>query len=234
MNGGSIPVHMSLGKTLNSSIGAKALMAVTGIILVLFVIGHMLGNMLVYVGQDALNDYAAKLKSLGPLLWVIRLVLLATLVAHVAAARHVVKVSKAARPVAYQRRKDQATSFAARTMWVSGIVTFLFIAYHLLHLTLGVIDPAGVAGVLDGQGRVDVYGMVVAGFQDWTITAVYVVAIVVLCLHISHGASSVLQTLGLRRAGNASGFDKVGPALAVVILIGNLSIPLSILAGLVG
>lgn len=225
---------MSLGKTLNSSIGAKALMAVTGIILVLFVIGHMLGNMLVYAGQDALNDYAAKLQGLGPLLWVIRLVLLATLVAHVAAARYVVKMSKEARPVPYRQRKDQATNFAARTMWVTGIVTFLFIVYHLLHLTLGVIDPAGVYHGVDAEGRHDVYTMVVAGFQDWTITAVYVVAIVVLCLHIAHGASSVLQTLGLRRAGNASGFDKVGPALAAVILVGNLSMPLSILAGLVG
>lgn len=225
---------MSIGTTLKSSIGAKALMAVTGIILVLFVIGHMLGNLQVYLGADALNAYAAKLQSLGPLLWVIRLVLLGTFLAHISAAMRVVKLNKAARPVAYQQQKDQATTFAARTMWVSGVLILLFAIYHVLHLTVGVVDPAGAYGALDSEGRHDVYGMVIAGFQHWPTTAIYTVAMVVLCLHVSHGASSMLQTLGLRRPGNASGFDKIGPALAIILLIGNLSMPLSILAGLVG
>lgn len=225
---------MSIGTTLKSSIGAKALMAVTGIILVLFVIGHMLGNLQVYLGADALNAYAAKLQSLGPLLWVIRLVLLGTFLAHLSAAMRVVKLNKAARPVAYQQQKDQATTFAARTMWVSGVLVLLFAIYHVLHLTVGVVDPAGAYGALDGEGRHDVYGMVIAGFQHWPTTAIYTIAMVVLSLHVSHGASSMLQTLGLRRPGNASGFDKVGPALAIFLLIGNLSMPLSILAGLVG
>jgi succinate dehydrogenase / fumarate reductase cytochrome b subunit len=225
---------MSIGTTLKSSIGAKALMAVTGIILVLFVIGHMLGNLQVYLGADALNAYAAKLQSLGPLLWVIRLVLLGTFLAHLSAAMRVVKLNKAARPVAYQQQKDQATTFAARTMWVSGVLVLLFAIYHVLHLTVGVVDPAGAYGALDSEGRHDVYGMVIAGFQHWPTTAIYTVAMVVLSLHVSHGASSMLQTLGLRRPGNASGFDKVGPALAIFLLIGNLSMPLSILAGLVG
>ncbi len=225
---------MSIGTTLKSSIGAKALMAVTGIILVLFVIGHMLGNLQVYLGADALNAYAAKLQSLGPLLWVIRLVLLGTFLAHIIAAIRVVKLNRAARPVAYHQQKDQATTFAARTMWVSGVLILLFAIYHVLHLTVGVVDPAGTYGALDSEGRHDVYGMVIAGFQHWPTTAIYTVAMVVLCLHVSHGASSMLQTLGLRRPGNASGFDKVGPALAIFLLIGNLSMPLSILAGLVG
>lgn len=225
---------MSIGTTLKSSIGAKALMAVTGIILVLFVIGHMLGNLQVYLGADALNAYAAKLQSLGPLLWVIRLVLLGTFLAHLSAAMRVVKLNKAARPVAYQQQKDQATTFAARTMWVSGVLVLLFAIYHVLHLTVGVVDPAGAYGALDSEGRHDVYGMVIAGFQHWPTTAIYTVAMVVLSLHVSHGASSMLQTLGLRRPGNASRFDKVGPALAIFLLIGNLSMPLSILAGLVG
>lgn len=225
---------MSIGTTLKSSIGAKALMAVTGIILVLFVIGHMLGNLQVYLGADALNAYAAKLQSLGPLLWVIRLVLLGTFLAHLSAAMRVVKLNKAARPVAYQQQKDQATTFAARTMWVSGVLVLLFAIYHVLHLTVGVVDPAGAYGALDSEGRHDVYGMVIAGFQHWPTTAIYTIAMVVLSLHVSHGASSMLQTLGLRRPGNVSGFDKVGPALAIFLLIGNLSMPLSILAGLVG
>lgn len=225
---------MSIGTTLKSSIGAKALMAVTGIILVLFVIGHMLGNLQVYLGADALNAYAAKLQSLGPILWVIRLVLLGTFLAHLSAALRVVKLNKQARPIGYQQRNDQATTFAARTMWVSGVLLLLFAVYHILHLTVGVVDPASTYGLLDGEGRHDVYGMVIAGFQHWPTTAIYTLAMVVLSLHVSHGASSMLQTLGLRKPGNASCIDKVGPALAIILLIGNLSMPLSILAGLVG
>jgi len=225
---------MSIGTTLKSSIGAKALMAVTGIIMVLFVIGHMLGNLQVFLGPEHLNSYAAFLQSLGELLWAIRAVLLLALLAHIWAAYRVVQMSKQARPIAYQQRKDIATSFAARTMWVSGILLFLFIVYHVLHFTVGAIDPAGSYGAHDAEGNHDVYAMVIGGFQHWPTTAIYTVAMVILALHVSHGASSLLQTLGLRKPGNASGYDKVGPALAVILLIGNLSMPLSILAGLIG
>lgn len=221
------------GNVLNSSIGAKAVMAVTGIVLVLFVLGHMLGNLQVFGGPDLLNSYAAKLQSLGPLLWLIRLFLLVVFVVHIRAAMLVVKRSRDARPVAYVGRKDLATTFAARTMLASGILVALFVVYHILHFTTGTIDPADAYGRQDAEGRHDVYAMVVQGFRHLPTTAVYVIAQLVLALHLSHGVSSLLQTLGLRSRRNADRVKLLGPAFAAVILIGNLSIPLAIAAGLV-
>ncbi len=224
---------MSLGTTMKSSIGAKALMAITGIVLVLFVIGHMVGNLQVFLGPDQLNHYAHTLQSLGPILWIIRLVLLTTLVAHIWSAAVVVRMSVAARPVAYQKRKDLATGFAARTMLVSGIVVALFIVYHILHFTTGTIDMAGSYGQLLPDGGKDVYAMVVQGFQHPLTALVYCLATLVLCLHLSHGVSSLMQTLGFRNDSNASCIDKIGPVLAIIILIGNLSMPLAALTGLI-
>jgi succinate dehydrogenase / fumarate reductase cytochrome b subunit len=225
---------MSLGTTMKSSIGAKALMAITGIMLVLFVIGHMVGNLQVFLGPDKLNHYAHTLQSLGPILWIIRLVLLTTMVLHIWSAAVVVRMSVAARPVDYQKRKDLTTGFAARTMLVSGIVVALFIVYHVLHFTTGHIDMAGSYGqqLANGEGA-DVYAMVVQGFQHPLTTIVYVLATVVLCLHLSHGVSSLMQTLGFRNDANATKIDKVGPVLALIILIGNLSMPLAALTGLI-
>lgn len=208
-------------------------MAVTGIVLVLFVIGHMLGNLQVFGGPEMLNSYAAKLQALGPLLWVIRLVLLAVFLLHIRSALLVVKRSKEARPVAYVGRKDVVTNFAARTMLASGILVLLFVVYHILHFTTGTIDPANVSDVYDGEGRHDVYVMVVQGFRHLPTTAVYVIAQLVLALHLSHGVSSMLQTVGLRSKRNAKRIQMLGPLVAGVVLVGNLSIPLAIAAGLV-
>jgi len=219
--------------TFGSTIGAKSVMAVTGIILVLFVLGHMVGNLQVFAGQETLNTYAAFLQGLGAGLWVIRLVLLAVFVAHIRSALLVVRLSNAARPVPYQVRKDTCTTFAARTMWVSGILVALFVVYHLLHFTTGTIDPVGAHGDLDAEGRKDVYGMVIASFQHVPTTAVYVVAQLVLALHLSHGVSSVVQTLGLRSSRNAGLVKAAGPLVGGLVLVGNLSIPLAILVGLV-
>ena len=224
---------MSLGTTLKSSIGAKALMAITGIMLVLFVIGHMVGNLQVFLGPEKLNHYAHTLQSLGPILWIIRLVLLTTLVVHIWSALLVVRMSVAARPVDYQRRKDLTTGFAARTMFVSGIIVALFIVYHILHFTTGTIDLAGSTGLLLPDGEHDVYAMVVQGFQHPLTTIIYCIATVILCLHLSHGVSSLMQTLGFRNDCNAAKIDKIGPVLALIILIGNLSMPLAALTGLI-
>jgi succinate dehydrogenase / fumarate reductase cytochrome b subunit len=224
---------MSLGTTMKSSIGAKALMAITGIILVLFVIGHMVGNLQVFLGPDKLNHYAHTLQSLGPVLWIIRLVLLTTLVVHIGSAILVVRMSVAARPVDYQQRKDLATGFAARTMFVSGIVVALFLLYHILHFTTGHIDLAGSCGQLLPDGGHDVYAMVVQGFQHPLTAIIYCVATVILCLHISHGVGSLMQTLGFRNDANAARIDRIGPVIAGILLVGNLSMPLAALAGLI-
>ena len=221
---------MSLGTHLKSSIGEKTLMAVTGVFLLLFVIGHMLGNLQVFVGPEYLNAYAAKLQSLGPLLWAIRLFLLGTMAAHIWAAARVVRRSVSARPVKYAMQKDLATNFAAKTMMVSGCLILVFVVYHILHFTSGNIDPIGAFAIAHSSEDIDVYGMVIASFQHLPTTIIYSVAMVLLCMHISHGASSLVQTLGLRSCSEKCR-SKIGPALAGFLLIGNLSIPLSIYFG---
>lgn len=223
---------MSLGNTLKSSVGAKVLMAVTGILLTLFVIGHMLGNLQVFLGPEKLNDYAETLHNLGPLLWVIRIGLLAILLLHICAAITVVRMSRAARPVDYQQRKDLATSFAARTMLVSGLLLVVFIVFHILHFTVGAIDLAGSTDLGEG-GSKDVYKMVVVGFQHMPTTAIYILGMLILCLHLSHGVSSLMQTLGFRNASNANAIDKVGPAFGVFIFVGNVSMPLAAITGII-
>ena len=227
-------MQTGLASTARSTIGAKALMAATGVVLLLFVLGHMAGNLQVFAGRETLNAYAAWIKGLGPGLWAIRLFLLTVLLLHVASAARVVRTNRAARPVPYAQRRDLATNYAARTMIWSGLLVLAFVVYHLMHFTFGWVDPAGAFHGVDDAGRHDVYGMVVAGFRHVPTTIAYAVAQVLLCLHIHHGASSLVQTLGLRNPRNARWADRAGGLLAALILVGNLSMPLAIVTGLVG
>lgn len=217
---------------LSSSIGSKTVMALTGLGLLGFVIVHMLGNLQIYAGPDKLNAYAKTLQDLGPILWVMRAGVAALFLVHILSAFAIVRANRAARPVAYVGRKDQVTTYAASTMIYSGLIVLAFVAFHLLHLTLGVTHPAHYASRTPTGGH-DVYTMVVLGFQQAPVAIAYVVAQAVLCLHLSHGASSAFQTLGVthpRLAFLKAGFGK---AVAAVIFVGNVSIPLSVLAGLV-
>lgn len=224
----------SIAVVATTSVGAKALMAVTGVGLLLFVLGHMVGNLQVFTGAEKLNAYAAFLQGLGPLLWVVRLVLLTFVVLHVWAAFLVTRRNREARPVPYETKRNLVTSYAARTMLVSGLIVLAFVVYHLLHFTIGAYDPAGVYGKLDAAGRHDVYRMVIAGFRHVPTTIAYVIAQVILCLHISHGTSSLVQTLGLRFERCRRVADASGPVLAGIVLVGNLSMPLAIATGLIG
>ena len=217
---------------LSSSIGSKTVMALSGLGLLGFVIAHMLGNLQIFAGPEKLNGYAKTLKDLGPLLWVMRGGLAALFGVHVLSAFAVVRANRAARPVPYVGRKDQVTTYAAGTMIYSGLIVLAFVAYHLLHFTLGVTNPAHFASRTPTGGH-DVYTMVVLGFGQVPVALAYVVAQAILCLHLSHGASSAFQTLGVthpRLAFLKAGFGK---AVAAVIFVGNVSIPLSVLAGLV-
>jgi succinate dehydrogenase / fumarate reductase cytochrome b subunit len=217
---------------LSSTIGTKLLMSVTGLALLAFVIAHMLGNLQVFGGPAQLNGYAKKLRDLGPLLWLARGGLLAVFVVHVVSAYHVWRTNRAARPVPYFQAEPQVTTYAARTMIWSGLIVLAFIVYHLLHFSLGVTNPAHAA-MRTPEGHHDVYGMVVRGFSLWPVSIAYVVAQALLALHLAHGASSAFQTLGVthpRLAFLKCGF---GPAIAVLIFIGNVSIPIAVLAGLV-
>ncbi|MBI1901862.1 MAG: succinate dehydrogenase cytochrome b subunit [Planctomycetia bacterium] len=211
-----------------TSIGCKAVMAVTGLLLFLFVIAHLLGNLLVFAGQDALNDYAAKLQGLGAGLWIARLGLLAIFVVHIYAAFRLTRINALARPEPYQKEESINVTFASRQMLASGLVVLLFVIYHLLHFTLGVID-SGAFGRLDAKGRHDVYAMVVQGFQNPFLSLTYVFAMVVLGLHLWHGAPSLFQTLGLKHPAWETCIRRTCQTVVALVVLGNCLMPLSIL-----
>ena len=217
-------------KLLKSSVGRKYVMAVTGIFLFGFVVVHMLGNLQIYLGQDALNDYAKHLEEMPFLLWPARVFLLATLLIHICVSMSLAFENRAARPVPYACNDTVVASYASRTMVMSGIIIFLFIVYHLMHFTFGKVQPQFFEQV-DAKGREDVYGMVVHGFQNIYVAASYIAAMAVLCFHLSHGLQSLFQSLGIRSERNGPFFKKFAVVMSLFIFIGNSSIPISVLLG---
>ena len=216
-----------------SSIGAKVVMGVTGAMLVGFVIMHMLGNLQVFLGQDALNAYAKSLHDLGGLLWVARLGLIGAVLLHIASGLRLASLNSAARPVAYANETTVQASFASRYMRMSGLVLLAFIAYHLAHFTLGLTHPDHKA-LTDSMGRPDVYSMLILGFKQPAVALSYVVAMVLLWFHLNHGASSLFKSLGLRHPKYNSMLDMVGPAVATLVVAGNIAMPLAVLTGVIG
>ena len=215
-----------------SSIGAKYVMAASGIALVGFVLIHMIGNLQVFLGWEKLNAYAAFLKSLGSLLWVARGGLLLAVLAHIASGLRLAYLNKQARPVPYRKQTSMHTNVFARTMAVSGLILLAFIVYHLLHFTLGVTNPADYS-LEDPLGRHDVYSMVVRGFQQPLVSASYIVAMALVGMHLSHGATSMFQSLGLNHPKYNGMFSKVGPAIGVLVFLGNVSMPVAVLLGFI-
>jgi succinate dehydrogenase / fumarate reductase cytochrome b subunit len=229
-----------LSAFVQSSVGAKILVALTGIGLVTFVIFHMIGNLKVFEGQDAINSYAYFLKhSLGALIWIARAGLLAIFVLHLALAIRLTLRSWAARPVPYQHPGSVQATTASRTMIWSGVVVGLFILYHLAHFTFGWLNgvevkPGHVVNYLDlkdNDGRQDVYSMVVAGFSNPVIAILYVAAQLVLFVHLLHGVQSSFQSLGLKNRRFARAIWIFGLLTALTILVGNLVIVFGVFAG---
>ena len=213
-----------------SSIQKKAVMAVTGLFLLGFVIVHMLGNLQIFLGQDQLNGYAEHLEELPFLLWPARVFLLTTLTVHMLTAFCLALENKNARPVRYMHEATVQASYASRTMVMSGLIIFAFIIFHLLHFTFGKIHPE-FCHLQDSKGRDDTYSMVILSFRDFRITAAYIFAMAVLCLHLSHGASSICQSLGFNNEKWRGNIKLTGNALAGLIFIGNSSIALASLLG---
>lgn len=219
-----------------TSVGAKEGMAASGVFLFAFVIGHLLGNLQIYLGPDALNGYALSLRDHGGLLWTARLGLLAALVLHVATAAILTRKNRSARPDPYVLQDFPRSSVAARTMFLSGWLILAFVLFHLAHYTFCWIHPdyANLEWTSpDGRRGHDVYSMTVRGFQDPWIVGLYIVAQIFLAMHLSHGLSSIVQTFGLKTHRNERVIDKVGPVAAGVIFAGYVSIPLAVLLGLV-
>jgi succinate dehydrogenase / fumarate reductase cytochrome b subunit len=219
-----------LSRGYRSSLGKKYVMAITGFLLFLFVIVHMAGNLQVYLGQEPMNAYAELLKSRPGLLWTARAGLFVIAVLHIISALQLAAENRAARPEPYAEGKPIA-SFASRTILLSGLIIFAFIVYHLMHFTFGVTNPEFM-DLRDGD-RHDVYRMVVEAFRNPYVSAFYIISMGLLCLHLSHGVSSLFQSLGIRRKGTVAAFNSFARIAAIVIFIGNCSIPISILAGVV-
>ena len=224
----------------STAVGAKQLMALTGLALTLFVIGHLAGNLKLYAGQDSINAYAEFLKSTGPLLWVARGGLLAVFVLHLSLAIWLKYRSKLARPVPYAYASTVQASYASRTMLLTGLAVGSFVLFHLAHYTLGVAVGAQVTGIsetvnyldlTDAQGRHDVYSMAVYGFQNEVISAAYILAMCVLFFHLLHGVKSAFQSLGLNTPRWERFWNGAAWAVALFVVVGNISIPAMILAG---
>ncbi len=218
-----------------SSIGKKTIVALTGICLVLFVTGHLLGNFTIYLGPDWLNAYALHLQSLGPILWVIRLGLLGVVGCHILFTMLLWKENQAARPKKYIAADPIQTTVFARTMRLSGLCVLAFIVFHLAHFTLGIVDPSylHMETMLDGHEVHDVFKMVVTGFSNVPVSLIYIGGLFLLTLHLSHGIGSLFQTLGITNRTTRPLIELVTKAYAWLLFLGYISIPVSVLTGLV-
>jgi len=207
----------------SATVGKKAVMALTGVILVGFVIVHLLGNLQVFVSADKFNNYAHTLKSMPPVLWGARLTLLTAVLLHIWSAFSLWSLKSEARPIGYQRKKSIASSYASRTMYWSGPILLLFIVYHLMQFTIGI---GGTRFIVD-----DPYENLITGFQVWPIAVFYIVAMGLLCLHLFHGIWSMFQTLGLHHPKYTPALRLVAKIIAVGLFVGFSSIPLAVLLG---
>ena len=207
------------------------IVAATGVILILFVIGHLLGNLQIFLGPDWINGYAEHLRDLGPFLWVIRAFLLVTVVVHIYYTIRLAMENRRARPERYRRKETVKATFASRSMVMSGLILLAFIIYHLLHFTVRTTDPRFLALPKDPLGHYDVYSMMILGFQSWLVSGFYLLGMFLLALHLSHGSSSFFQSLGLNNQKLTPGLALGGRIFAWCLFIGYSSIPAAVLLG---
>jgi succinate dehydrogenase / fumarate reductase, cytochrome b subunit len=215
-----------------SSIGKKYVVAVTGLILIVYVLGHLVGNLQIFIGPDRINAYAKFLHDLGPVLWVVRILLLAAFVIHIVATIKLAGENRLANPEKYAVPGYQRSTTASRTMLASGLIVFCFVTYHLLQFTLQVTNPK-FRHLHDAMGRHDVYRMLILGFKNPLVSLVYVVGLFLLTTHLCHGFASVLQTLGINNRKIANFVGSAGQALAWLVFAGYVSIPVTILLGII-
>lgn len=223
-----------------SSLGKKYLMASTGFLMLLFVIGHMLGNLQFFLGAEAINRYGHFLQSNVEILWPVRLSLLAIIIIHIWSATRLTLENRAARPVAYQKWEPTAASYASRTMMVSGVIIAIFIIYHLLHYTVMMQAINGTGKdfnakpeFFDAEGRHDIHKMMITGFGNLWVSLFYIVGVGLLALHLSHGASAMFQSMGWKKRSYGPCLDRAAKWGAVLLFLGYVSIPISVLLGLV-
>ena len=217
-------------RILTSSVGRKILMSITGQLLIIFVLIHLIGNSTIFFGPNGINAYAEHLHSLPPLVWAFRLFMLAAVAVHICYGVMLTLENKAANPGAYAVKRQLKASFASENMVWTGVLIGCFIVYHLIQFTIHG-TPDVVVG-LDTANRPDVFRMVVTSFSNGLISLVYILAMVILFLHLSHGIPSFLQTMGWNNEKTIPAFGTMGKVVAACLMIAYISIPAVILAGL--
>ena len=222
----------------STAVGKKYAMAISGIALMGFVLFHMIGNLKMYLGAAELDSYAEFLKKLlyplapkGAVLWILRGGLLAMLVLHLHAAWSLTIMNRQARPVKYQSPRDyEVANFASRTMRYSGMIVLSFLIWHLLDLTFGVVNTIGADGTFV---RAEVYANVVRSLDRWPVALFYIIANLLLGIHLRHGAWSIFQSLGWNNPRFNSWRWAFATGFAAVVVLGNISFPIAVLAGIV-
>ncbi len=210
-----------------TTVGKKAIMAITGVILFGFVVGHLLGNLQIFLPPEHINHYAATLRSLPALLWGARITLLISVGLHIWSSWQLWLLQREARPIGYVKKTNLNSTYASRTMMWSGPIILAFVIFHLLHLTFGTIHPGGP---FDEH---NVYNNVVTGFQVWPVSLFYIIAMIMLCYHLYHGLWSMFQTLGFSHPVYTPWLRALAKIVAILIAVGNISIPVAILAGFI-
>ncbi len=216
-------------KFYGTTLGKKVVMALSGLVLLGFALGHMLGNLQVFLGPEVFNAYGVGIHDTPLLLWGTRALLLTAVSAHIVSAVKLVSLSKAARPARYRVKKDSAATFASKTMFLSGIVIFFFILYHIAHFTY----PGVAMGPYEHQHYSLVYTNFVNGFRVPWVTTLYVFAQIALGMHIFHGSASILQSLGINNPLRIRTWRGTAHFIAILVTVGNIVLPLSVLVGIV-
>ena len=225
----------------NSSLGKKYIMAVSGFALFLFVLGHLAGNLQIFIGREAINRYGNLLQTNPEIIWPVRVILILMVLLHIWSASKMTLENRAARPERYAVYQPFGSTFASRWMFVGGSIVLLFIVYHLLHFTAQVQyvnlthqNFATFMEKLPGQvpsERHDIFKMMVVGFSNLWVSLCYLIGLAWLCLHLSHGASSMFQSLGWRNEAYRGFLDRAAEVVAALIFLGYVSIPVAILCG---
>ena len=215
-----------------SSLGKKFLMALTGAGLFFFVIGHLVGNLQIFLGPESINRYGHFLQTTPEILWPSRIGLLAFVIIHIWTSISLTIENRTARAARYEVKEVVAASTASRTMIWSGLIIVAFVCFHLAHYTLLVVHPE-FRDLHDAQGHHDIYRMLVLGFSNRWVSGFYVLSIGLLCIHLSHGAGAMFQSLGLKNAAYECLIDRLAKVVAILIFLGYISIPVAVLAGMV-
>lgn len=227
---------MNLAKRIfGSSVGKKYIMAVTGFFLFIFVLGHMLGNLQIFQGREVINTYGGLLHFSKVLLWSVRVMMLILVTLHVTMAVQLASENKRARGLPYAYQDLAAASYASRTMLMSGLIVACFVIFHLLHFTLQVeaVNLVGVdfSELRDARGRLDVFGMEVLAFSKPLVSGFYLLGVGLVSLHLSHGLSSMFQSVGFRREPYRIWLDRLAALVGWVIFLGYASMPVAIMMG---